>query len=127
MLNFKQSFFLPRFPVDSTSLVAWCAANVPGYVSAIADDNNLRVTTSAELNPAQQAAVKTHLLSLVKETEAAKLELPHNLIGQPRVDFENAVKAVIASKTFDQLSVAQKTFFMGGQLSDEAYDALPIS
>jgi hypothetical protein len=126
-MNVKSFFPLPKFPVDSSSLLVWCGANVPGYVSGVSDDNNLRLVTSAELNPTQQAAVKAHLASLVKETEASKLVLPHNLIGLDRVNFENAAKAVIATKTFDQLSAAQKTLFMGGHLSDADYDSLPIS
>jgi hypothetical protein len=93
----------------------------------VADDNNLRVVTTSDLNDSQKNAVKAHLSSLVKETEATKLALPHNRTGSDKESFENAVKAVIAGKTYDQLSVAQKTFFMGGQLSDADYDALPIS
>lgn len=126
-MNNLTPFMLPKFPVESASLTAWCAANVPGYVSCVVDDTCLKVVTSAGLTSVQQGAVKTYLATLTKDGEATKLAAPHCLIGNAKETFENSVKAVIASKSYDQLSVAQKTFFMGGQLSASDYDSLPTS
>jgi hypothetical protein len=125
--SFMSIMRLPNFPVEPESLKAWCAANVTGYISSISDDSSLKIVTTSEMTKDQKGAVMTYLGTLTKNGEAAKLALPHALIGAAKSTFENQVRAVIASKTFDQLSPAQKTFFMGGQLSSNDYDALPIS
>ena len=126
MVNKMISFALPLFPVDGGSLVAWCAANVPNFVSALCD-SRLKVVISADLTKDQMSAISTYIASLTQNGEATKLALPHNLVGDAKAVFENAVKAVIAGKTWDTLSVAQRTFSMGGTLSMSDYDSLPTS
>ncbi len=125
-MNCTANFALPKFPVDGGSLIAWCASNVTGYVSAIVDAQ-LKIVTSDMMEKAAVDAVNAYIATLTQQGEATKLALPHNLSGQAKVTFENSVKAVIASKTFDQLTAAQKTFFMGGTLSNSDYDSLPTS
>lgn len=125
--KFTSVFAMPKFPCDWTSLEAWCMANVSNISSAVADDNNLRVVTTVAMTLDQQAAVKTYMGTLTHDGEATKLALPHNLTGQEKVAFENAVKAKIATLTWDSMSVAQRTFSMGGQLSNSDYDILPTS
>jgi hypothetical protein len=127
MTNFIQRFQLPAFPVDGGSLDIWCAANVPGYVSSFSDSSLLKLTTTAALNKTQSAVVLAYLLTLTQNGEATKLALPHNLIGMSKLNFENLVKAKIATLTWDSMSAAQKTFSMGGSLSGSDYDSLPTS
>jgi hypothetical protein len=120
------SFSLPTFPVARNDLIAWCSSNVTNYVSAICD-NRLKIVTSADMTTDQINAVKAYIATLTQNGEATKLALPHNLVSNDKATFENLVKAKIATLTWDALSVAQRTFSMGGTLSNSDYDALPTS
>lgn len=126
-MNSLMRFGLPKFPVESESLKTWCAANVPGYVDCVSDDTSLKVITSSALTLDQQAPIKSHLASLTHDGEATKLQAPHCLMGAAKASFENSVKTVIAGKTWDTLTPAQRTFSMGGSLSASDYDSLPTS
>jgi hypothetical protein len=121
-----QKFALPIVPVDGGSLVSWCQANVSGYVNGHSD-SQLSVIKNSAWTSDQITAVKTYIATLTESGEATKLALPHNLTGSAKATFEAAVTAKIATLTWDTMSPAQRTFSMGGTLSNTDYDSLPTS
>ena len=123
------SFKWLSFLIDVPSFIVWCQANIENFAGLVSARNYFKIFVSGSYD---KAALKTeiegYLAGLTSGGEATKRALPSRKISTAaQKTFEAAVKAHIATKTWDSMSAAERTFAMGGSLSPSDYDTLTTS
>lgn len=119
------------FLIDLPSLEVWLKSQFPSFIG-LRGTSTLAIRFAVAMTPEQKATVQEHLDALTESGEAAKRALPSRKRGatgklKEQIDFENAVKAFISTKSLTELSVAERKLFMGAQLSNTEYDTLTTS
>lgn len=120
------------FPVDLISFMAWIKTTFPSMTFlGFAQRGSLELvfgpSGAAQLTLDQQNTIKAYYASLTQSGEATKLALPSRLTGAAKDAHDALVANMISTKTWDQLSAAQKKVIAGGTLTNDEYDSLPVS
>lgn len=96
-----------EFPIDLPSLLVDLHAAYPS-ICGISADVNMRVCSTEELDQVALGSIQAHIDALDPAVEAEKRAKP--ILRESAID---AAKLDAVTKTYDQLSVAQKKLLLG--------------
>lgn len=116
------------FKVDMPSFIEWLSTTYGAKYQGMSSNLGFcNVLVSAAFSSDDEAAMRAHFSGLTEGGEAAKLALPSRLDVSAKAARDQLIKSVIAGKTWDTMSTAERKFAMGVSVTNAEYDALAIS
>lgn len=120
MINLEKK----SFPVDIASLDAQVKSIAGSKYKGLVSSGVLSLNFSEDPTQEELNSIGAYWSGLTEAGEAAKLTLASRKIGQDLVSHLNSKKTACASKTWDQMSVAERKLVMGASMTEAEIDSL---
>lgn len=122
--EFSVRLLMPSFDVDTIDLSKWLKNNFNTFLGLNKVGSIVTASFSEPLATESVSSIQAHVASLTETGEQEKIALPSRKVGPEMTAFLNTKKVACASKTWDEMTAAERKLVMSAPMTEAEIDSL---